>query len=99
MFADLRPKQCVLADASGTHSVCVCTLHQNTKQMMAGSRLETLTSGELKHYHHCLAHSNPMDPPRVQCFLGDRTECPGTEALGKKLQELMDDGKVDNYRV
>ena len=25
-FADLRPKECVLAGASGTHSVCVCVL-------------------------------------------------------------------------
>lgn len=93
-FADLRPKQCVLAGASGTHSVCVCTLHQNTKLMMAGSRLETLTSGELKHYRHCLA-AIQCNPPRVQCFLRDCTECPGTEALGKKLQELMDDRMVD----
>ena len=28
-FAELRPKHCVLAGASGTHSVCVCTIHQN----------------------------------------------------------------------
>ena len=27
-FADLRPKECVLAGSSGTHSVCVCTIHQ-----------------------------------------------------------------------
>ena len=26
-FADFRPKHCVLAGASGTHSVCVCTIH------------------------------------------------------------------------
>ena len=28
-FAELRPKHCILAGASGTHSVCVCTIHQN----------------------------------------------------------------------
>ncbi len=33
-FAELRPKECVLAGASGTHSVCVCTKHQNVKLMM-----------------------------------------------------------------
>lgn len=26
-FAELRPRYCVLAGASGTHSVCVCTIH------------------------------------------------------------------------
>src|SRR6185437_2242044 len=31
-FAKLRPKWCVLAGSPGTHSVCVCTYHQNVKQ-------------------------------------------------------------------
>ena len=30
-FASLRPRNCVLAGAAGTHSVCVCTYHQNVK--------------------------------------------------------------------
>ena len=30
-FAALRPKQCELAGAGGTHCVCVCTIHQNVK--------------------------------------------------------------------
>jgi hypothetical protein len=34
-FAELRPKECVLPGASGTHSVCVCDKHQNVKLMMA----------------------------------------------------------------
>ena len=29
-FCSLRPKWCVIAGSSGTHSVCVCTIHQNT---------------------------------------------------------------------
>ena len=28
-FAELRPPHCVLAGESSTHSVCVCTVHQN----------------------------------------------------------------------
>ena len=32
-FADLRPEYYVLAGSSGTHSVCVCTVHQNVKLM------------------------------------------------------------------
>ena len=28
-FCSLRPKWCVLAGSSGTHSVCVCSIHQN----------------------------------------------------------------------
>lgn len=35
-FAELRPQHCVLAGAAGTHTVCVCTIHQNLKLMMEG---------------------------------------------------------------
>ena len=42
-FAELRPKQCVLAGASGTHSVCVCTIHQNVKLMSWSRRCRYLS--------------------------------------------------------
>ena len=32
-FVELRSKRCVLAGTSGTHSVCVCTIHQSVKLM------------------------------------------------------------------
>lgn len=35
-FASLRPVHCVLAGSSGTHTVCVCAIHQNIKLMMLG---------------------------------------------------------------
>jgi hypothetical protein len=33
-FASLHPRNCIMAGASGTHSVCVCTIHQNVKLML-----------------------------------------------------------------
>lgn len=36
-FASLRPRNCVLAGASGTHTICVCVIHQNIKLMMLGN--------------------------------------------------------------
>ena len=38
-FAELRPPHCVLAGASGTHSVCVCTIHQNVKLLFESIKL------------------------------------------------------------
>ena len=66
-FAELRPKQCVLAGASGTHSVCVCTIHQNVKLMMNGGKIPGITANDnnpLKTYDHCLAQiiCNPPQP-------------------------------------
>ena len=39
-FCDLRPKWCVMVGASGTHSVCVCTIHQNVKLMLQGANIK-----------------------------------------------------------
>ena len=42
-IAKLGPKECVLAGATGTHSVCVCTIHKNVKLMMEGTIAGLLT--------------------------------------------------------
>ena len=65
-FADLRPQHCILAGASGTHSVsraCVCTIHQNMMLMFSGARLSELDMLEginFPTYHHCLANILPV---------------------------------------
>lgn len=41
-FADLRPEHCVLAGSPGTHTVCVCTFHQNVKLLLEGKLEMTL---------------------------------------------------------
>ena len=37
-FVLLRPKNVVLAGASDTHSLCVCTIYQNVKLMVEACR-------------------------------------------------------------
>src|SRR6202020_2644935 len=46
-FCELRPKWCVMAGASGSHSVCVCTIHQNVKLMLT-------KVGKDVDYHQCI---------------------------------------------
>ena len=65
IFAELRPKHCVLAGANGTHSVCVCTVHQNVKLMSFEMQIP-----ELPTYHHCLAKII-SNPPHARCYLGE----------------------------
>ena len=92
-FAQLRPRECILAGASGTHTVCVCQIHQNAKLMMVGSKLEKLY-GEVTHYRHCLAKMQ-CNPPSLDCSLGTCKECPGVEQLCAELQAVFDDNEVD----
>lgn len=35
-FASLKPRECVFVKSCGTHTVCVCTYHQNAKLSILG---------------------------------------------------------------
>ena len=81
-FKELRPKNVILAGASGTHNVCVCTIHQNVKLMVEGAKILTLedlrdkfgsSDGEIT-YKHLLANliCNPAQP---ECHLGSCQLC------------------------
>ena len=96
-FAMLRPKECVLAGASGTHSVCVCTVHNNVKLMMSNAMMETMTAAEavpLKHYGHALAMTM-CNPALPSCHLGECLVCPGKEPLKDMLTKCFEENDVD----
>lgn len=66
-FFTLRPKQCILADDSGTQMVCVCIYHQNVKLMLNGGDIGNLTAGtaiELSSYKDCLRKMMCFNPTR-----------------------------------
>ena len=96
-FTQLRPKECVLAGTTGTHSVCVCVSHQNVKLMIAGARLEALTKGEFRHYSDCLAYIQ-CDPPTADCANGICEECRGTQPLKVELEAIMEENGVESVQ-
>ena len=96
-FVSLRPRECVLAGASGTHSVCVCTIHNNVKLMMAGSMMNKRTANEeipLKHYSHAIAKTM-CNPSLPSCHLGDCTECPGKEPLREIPERCFNEEEIE----
>ena len=52
-FAYLRPPHCILAGRSGTHTICVCTYHQNVKLQIAAIREIGLTYRDLLTFAVC----------------------------------------------
>ena len=93
-FAQLHPKHCVLAGASGTHAVCVCTIHQNVKLMMMGGRISELSAQEDVPLNHCLSQII-CNPPQTTCYLGNCCSCAGVLGLKECLRKLMDENFVD----
>lgn len=95
-FAELRPKWCVLAGASGTHSVCVCTI-QNVKLMIDAVNLKNLSrdSGvKLSDYKNCLEFIL-CKKPTAACHLLQCKNCPNMEKLSELVLELLEQNSIE----
>lgn len=82
-FCELRPKWCVTVGSSGTHSVCVCMIHQNVKLMVAGSTI--------KDDYKCLIQKTVCNLESKECMLHRCEDCPGEDGLKEFLAETFKD--------
>ena len=80
-FPALRPKQCITVGASGTHSVCVCTYHQNVELMHK--------SVDLGKSVHELTDMIVCSRENKNCMLHGCDKCPGVEPLKKFMIEVF----------
>jgi len=80
-FCSFRSKWCILPGASGTHSVCVCTYHQNTKLLV-----EALGSDFT--YKDLLAKL-VCSTENKDCMLGRCENCPDKQELIELLWRLQ----------
>lgn len=94
-FAMLRPKYCVLLGSSGTHSICVCTIHQNIKLMMANANFKEITKEKYCTYEQCIT-SVLCKEPKSKCNLLECAECPGIDKLNKELEEYFEPQMMEN---
>lgn len=86
-FCELRPKECVTVGARGTHSVCVCTIHQNVKLML--SKFPTTDEGNIS-YHDLLDHL-VCSTENALCMLHRCENCPGLAGLHDFLMDKISD--------
>jgi hypothetical protein len=97
-FCELKPKNCILVGKSGTHTVCVCTLHQNMKLMINGVGLHNMIldgyEAPIKTYHGYLAKIM-CNPPSVNCYMNKCSQCPGTTLLKESLMTTFENNVVD----
>lgn len=98
-FAELRPKNCVIAGSSGTHCVCVCTLHQNIKLMIIGANLQKIKLKEneksLDSYKSCISKI-VCNPPNKDCYLNKCDNCPKINSFKDALQEALEEEMIEN---
>ena len=82
-FASLRPRHCVLAGSSGTHTVCVCTHHQNPKLQVAALGVKGLAIYELMRKSVCDMNSRT-------CMLHTCNNCPREKGVRDYLNALVE---------
>lgn len=96
-FCELRPKHCVLPGSSGTHSVCVCTIHQNAKLIIAQCNIPELTNGEfpIKTYKDVLSNIICKEPTS-KCYFSNCVNCPGSDNLKTRFEEAFQLNSIEN---
>ena len=72
-FCSLRPKWCVTVGSSGTHSVCICAIHQNIILMVQAAETDK-TYKNLMGMIVCSRDSK-------ECMVHRCDKCPGAEPL------------------
>ena len=85
-FCSLRPKWCVIAGASGTHAVCVCTIHQNTKLL--------INSLNTKEDYKDMMKLLVCNTDNRDCMIHRCSECPSSDILKEHLFDII--GEYDD---
>lgn len=96
-FCELRPKHCVLPGSAGTHSVCVCTLHQNATLMMVQCKLPELTNREMpiKTYKD-LTINIVCENPTDKCYFRKCSECVDISNLKAVFEDAFEENSIEN---
>ena len=86
-FCALRPPQCITVGCRGSHSVCVCTIHQNVKLML--SVLPTNEQSTILTYYDLMGKLVCSLDSKL-CMIHRCRECPGAEGLTSYLETLCE---------
>ena len=78
-FCTLRPKWCVLAGSKMTHSVCVCSAHQNVVLLVDAMDWQTYKD---------LIKKIVYNPESNKCIIHQCESCPGTATLKEFLDQV-----------
>lgn len=98
-FAEHRPPECVLAGAAGTHTVCVCIIHENFKLKFLGARLDRMISIQEKQFvsYRDILTYNLCSSPNEACFLNECSiaSCGDTSSLRQLVETFFDSNGIE----
>ena len=86
-FCALRPKWCVLASSKMTHSVCVCSAHQNVMLLVDAMDWNLTYKDLIKKIIY--------KPESNKCIMHRCESCPGTATLREFLDQELNEHEDD----
>lgn len=95
-FCKLRPKNCILMGKKGTHSVCVCTKHENVKMMIQAVNWKTISKNSkyvLNDYKDFMAVTMCKNA-KPHCYFGLCDKCPAISELSDYVLKILGDANI-----
>lgn len=87
-FTSLKPVECIRAGDPGSHTICVCTQHQNIKlKLYALSR---------KLNYRDLLPAAVCKVDDESCMTKQCKNCPGQEGVLRRLEQLMEELEIES---
>lgn len=94
-FASLRPENCILAGASGTHTVCVCTIHQNPILMVDTCKRLLPNEHRIDFNYKSFMNAVICSEPTRACYFAECEKCPGNDYLRELLINAFDSEDIE----
>lgn len=86
-FAALRPKHCKLLGSTGSHNICVCTIHENINLMLHGLRKYSFENDYKLCFEEILCSSSTRTK---KCYLRECERCPGFSDFESSLTDKLE---------
>ncbi|KAJ8688649.1 hypothetical protein QAD02_024444 [Eretmocerus hayati] len=88
-FAMERPLHCIIAGGAGTHSVCVCKMHQNMKLLLDALNLRRTDPENNWDYQYVLSRMTCPEATE-DCYHGKCTKSPPMNGLLEEIEDLLE---------
>ncbi|KAJ8666163.1 hypothetical protein QAD02_007825 [Eretmocerus hayati] len=94
-FCELCPKQCILAGSSGTHTVCVCVIHENVNLMLEGCSFKKLfKDSSFLNREDVTVNDIPRkmicSNPKMACYEQKCNECPPMTEIHQHFTQIFE---------
>lgn len=101
-FAESRPPECVLAGAAGTHTVCVCAIHESFRLKFVEAHFDRIEVGGVKVFqtYRDVLKKCLCEPPSESCFLNkcNVSACGELTSVKDLVWSYLDDNDISEVQ-